>query len=36
MNWFDKLFDMIGAFCAMYLVATAISLVIIKVISFLI
>ena len=36
MEWFDKLFDALGAFCAMYLVATAISLIIIKVISFLI
>jgi len=36
MNWLDKLIDTLEAFFAMYLVATAISLIIIKVISFLI
>lgn len=36
MDWLDKLFDTLEAFCAMYLIATAISLIIIKVISFLI
>lgn len=35
MEWFDKLFDMIGAFCAMYLVALCVSLVIIELISIL-
>lgn len=33
MNWVDKLFDTLGAFCAMYLVATAISLVIIELVK---
>lgn len=33
MDWFDKLFDAIGAFCAIYLVVFCISLVVIELIS---
>lgn len=30
MNWVDKLFDTLGAFCAMYLIALCVSLVFIE------
>jgi len=36
MNWVDKLFDMLGAFCAMYLVALCVSLVLMELILILI